>query len=121
MNVYVAGRHRAAVSFIQSELRGAGHSIAYDWTLGFPGERTAKTAQRELDAAANADATVLVCEVREGQHLLGALIEAGAALSHGKPLILYRPQVDSIFWLLPNVYPVESPLGIFMALKKAAA
>ena len=108
--VYVAGRTADTVWVrqIQEIVREHGGEITFDWT-GSDGEirsdwsdaseRAAQLSSRELKAVLDADLTILCWN----SGALGALLETGIALAHGKDVIVLGEPRESVFWYLPNV------------------
>ena len=127
MRVYVAGSTRDVerVKGVQDAVRAFGHEITFDWT-GAEGEiRTdgswdtvpetgARIAQREIEAAGNADLTVLLFPPSGGG--LGCWIEMGATLARGGEVWVLEPGRDSVFWQHPNVRRFPSMRHLMGAL-----
>jgi hypothetical protein len=90
-----------------------GHRITFDWTAAEwdDEENRTRLARMERTGCLVADVGILVFPRQDEltgtrPTLVGALIEAGMMLGHGKPLILFGDQDDcqrSVFWRLPEV------------------
>jgi hypothetical protein len=116
---YVAGRTSDVerVRRVQDAMRRAGYEITFDWTGpggeirkdwgGVAHERGEALSQREIAAVQSADVTVLCwMEATDGRPgMVGALIEAGVALSAGRELWIIGPlSRDSVFFHHPNAH-----------------
>ena len=118
MRFYVATRFRnyRAARKLMNTLRGAGHTISYDWTdnqdefdaLGElkinPEHDLTENEQWALavqDTAGvfNADAVVLLCDT----DMAGAYIEVGMALTKNRRVYTIGKRRWTIFWALPLV------------------
>lgn len=130
MRIYVAGRvgNIQQVRALQLLFTQRGHEITYDWT-GPEGEtrrdwsghreEACEIAQREVDGVASADAVALVgygCE-EQNKGGLGCFIEVGMALAAGKPVAVWGPARESVFWYLPNVYRHVNGLDVVERLE----
>lgn len=140
MKLYVAsrfGNYERVRAFIDDAER-AGHEITHDWTrteefdewghpYGGDGSQLsradqARHAKADLDAAAGADAVVLLPVPDMG----GAYVEVGYALAHGRQVIVAGRGRFLIFWGLPavTVLPDEAAaremLGMDSSLAEAA-
>lgn len=132
-SVYVAGRTSdiERVRRIQKMFIDRGYIVTFDWTGpngeirkdwdGMAHSRGQRLAVVELSAVASADVTVLVWKDPEDnrQGMVGALIEAGAALAFGNHLWILNPSRDSVFFHHRNsqVFRTEDELkaGILIA------
>lgn len=140
MKLYIAsrfGNYERVRAFVDAA-KDAGHTITHDWTrteeFGPDGHPTtgdgsqlpiseqARHAQADLDAAAEADAVVLLPVPDMG----GAYVEVGYALGHGRRVIVARQGRFLIFWglpavtLLPDEAAAREMLGMVEALDVAA-
>ena len=127
--VYVAGRtaDTAWVRQVQEIVREHGGYITFDWT-GPDGEiradwsdqpeRAAQLSRRERQAVMSADLTILCWS----PGALGALLETGIALAHGKDVIVLGEPRESVFWYLPGVKRAadETALRAILRIRQAA-
>jgi hypothetical protein len=127
LSVYVAGRTTDIdkVRRIQQLFKDNGYVVTFDWTgpngeirkdwYGVSDARGAQLAQTELNAVKRASITVLVWKDPEDnrQGMIGALIEAGAALAFGNELWVLNPSRDSVFFHHKNakVFTSEDELS----------
>ena len=94
MKIYVAAKYcdRDAVRVVYDDLRKNGHEITCDWTdhniytEDAPLEKKSSFAADDIDGVRNADAVIAL--FIEERHQRGALIEIGAALGLGKPVMI---------------------------------
>lgn len=94
MRFYVAAKYcdRDAVRIVYGDLIDRGHSITCDWTNhdiypeDAPLEKKAEFAIDDIEGVRNADAVIAI--FIEERHQRGALIEIGAALALGKPVMI---------------------------------
>lgn len=90
LNVYVAAKFidREQVREIHSLLRKMGHTVALDWTNHEKDSLMDKVhwATEDINGVRNCD--VLIAVFIQERHQRGAMIEIGAALGLGKPVII---------------------------------
>lgn len=117
MRVYVSGWWRdPSVSAVFDLIESMGHEVALDWRCADYDQRTEGNASAMLSAARSADALVFVAH----PNAHGALIELGAALAVGAPVIVYASSYgnaqaslrDSVFFRLPTVHTVTGGLDV---------
>lgn len=119
MKIYVAGRVKQMrrVRAVQQTFKRYGHVVTFDWT-GPEGEQkpdwshdpewACTLSKRERRGVLDADGVVLVghgCE--EGGGGLGCFVEVGMAMAYGRPVVVYGPCRESVFWYLPRVTRVR--------------
>lgn len=118
-----AGGDWKRVRYVQTHLRARGYVIENDWTIyqdtdekrriEHEGELglavKASAAITNMMAAKNSDLCVMVCGPCVSQ-AIGAWIETGAAMSHGRQVHVINPPRDSVFWEFGNVRVFQGTL-----------
>ena len=105
MKIYVAGKweEKKRVREVQQQLRDAGHTITYDWTLAeLNGVPSVDQALNDKQGVLGADAFVGVFE--KDLAYKGAMTELGMALAKGIPCYILGKACDNnIFITLPEI------------------
>lgn len=118
---YIAGRlgEEREVRRLQSQLGALGYKPALDWTAMEVARPYRDHPREAWDAAARMRRAVCGSDLFVllwAPDLLGALIECGMALGHGRRVIVVGAERESIFYSLPEVTMVDSVDGIAQAL-----
>lgn len=107
MKFYVATKweERARARQIMSQLIDAGHTITYDWTM--QEQESGLQAQADLNGVIEADVLVFIAE--QDLNYKGALIEIGAALGQGMPVVVIgdAPITETMFFKHPNIIKLK--------------
>lgn len=115
--IYVAGKFEdiERVRAVQDVLKGAGHTITFDWTRDEDGF-TAVQAMRDMRGVLTADALVFVAY--EDLGFRGSYVEFGMALMRGIPIYLIGTGADRcLFTTLPQVHRGIEDLLVLSSLQ----
>lgn len=95
---YVAGKfeEKEQVKEIILELEEAGHTITYDWTI-HEDDNPQMQALKCLGGVIDADMFIFLAE--RALPYKGAFVEMGAALTHGKPVLVIGDAIDSCIFM----------------------
>ena len=118
MKIYVAGKFEdyLAVREVQEFLEKLGHEITFDWTP--EAARGSQTYRLQSDKLANAEKDVAGVEECDAlvalghPELYGTMLEIGIAIADETPVFLVGTFRDSVFWSLPLVTKLKSPLQL---------
>lgn len=111
--VYVAAKFidNDQVKEVYKELRACGHTVSFDWTGHTKEDATAEVKSRWADECMVGvrDCDTLIAVFVNERHQRGAMIEIGAALGQGKPVIIVGTMESSSVMLChPLVTRVDS-------------
>lgn len=109
IKIYTASKTRHASIWIQ--LRKTGLNIISTWLNEFEtgvGMNLKELAIQSIIEPTIADVTILYCEPED--YLSFALIEVGAALAHGRKIVVVGegPSLSKLMAQHPNIYHVET-------------
>jgi hypothetical protein len=122
MKIYVASGlaniDRAA--WLNTQLRGQGHDITYDWTVHGPAGHLGpaglgRIAEKESRGVLEADVLIVLLPGARGTH-----VEIGLALAAGRPVIIWDETQQAFadmlttcaFYFHPRVFRVQGPVDL---------
>ena len=124
MKVYVSGTSKrvSLANEVMQHLQDEGHCVTLDWTIDIPNEDSMDAEQLAARAASTINAVneadVLVLLMTKEMRSVGAMVEVGAALGGGTPVLVAELEqgFDHFFNYHPLVWRAHSIAGIMKQL-----